>query len=279
MIPTTFDYRRAASVDEALAALSAGGRLLAGGHSLVPAMKLRLATPAMLIDIGRLKELAGIRQTDGHIEIGATATHHAVATSALVGEKCPMLAETAALIGDPQVRNRGTIGGSLAHADPSADYPAAILALDAEIHLQSTRGPRVVRAGDFFTGLFSVDMQPDEMIVALRFAPVRSAAYEKLHQRASRFAIVGVAAALDVSGGVITAARVAVTGAGTHAQRLPAVEQALVGKPAVAATASDAAVFASVDDVSSDIHASAEYRSAMVKVFTQRAIEAALTRA
>src|SRR5438128_2700023 len=136
MIPTAFDYHRATSVDDAVASLKAGGKLLAGGHSLVPAMKLRLSDPGRLIDIGRIKELAAIREVDGRIEIGAAATHHDVATSRLVRERCPIVAETAALIGDLQVRNRGTLGGSIAHADPAADYPAVVLALDADIHLR-----------------------------------------------------------------------------------------------------------------------------------------------
>jgi carbon-monoxide dehydrogenase medium subunit len=278
VIPAAFDYHRATSIDDALASLKSGGKLLAGGHSLVPAMKLRLAVPGRLIDIGRLTELTGIREVGGQIEIGAATTHHDVATSRLVRDRCPMVAETAALIGDPQVRNRGTIGGSIAHADPAADYPAVILALDADIHLRSAEGSRVVKADDFFRGLFEVNLQPDELIVAVRFTPARTAAYEKLHQRASRFAIVGVAAVLDVSAGTIGSARVAVTGASTHAARLPAVEAALAGKPADADTARAAATLATVEDVSSDIHASAEYRGAMVKVFARRAIDAALAR-
>jgi carbon-monoxide dehydrogenase medium subunit len=278
MIPAAFDYHRATSIEDALASLKSGGKLLAGGHSLVPAMKLRLADAGRLIDIGRLKELAGIRDVDGMVEIGAATTHRDVATSRLVRDRCPIVAETAALIGDPQVRNRGTIGGSIAHADPAADYPAVLLALEADIHVRSAGGSRIIKASSFFTGLFAVDLHADELIVAVRFAPVRTAAYEKLHQRASRFAIVGVAAALDVSGGTIRSARVAVTGAGTHAQRLSAVERALDGKPATAASAGAAAALAALDNVSSDIHASAEYRSAMVKVFTRRAIEAALRR-
>jgi carbon-monoxide dehydrogenase medium subunit len=278
VIPAAFDYHRATSIDDALAGLASGGKLLAGGHSLVPAMKLRLAVPERLIDIGRLTELSGIREADGQVEIGAATTHHDVATSRLVRDRCPVVAETAALIGDPQVRNRGTIGGSIAHADPAADYPAVILALGADIHVRSAGGSRVVKADDFFRGLFAVDLQPDELIVAVRFVPTRTAAYEKLHQRASRFAIVGVAAVLELSAGTISSARVAVTGASTHAQRLPAVEAALAGGPANAGAARAAAALATVEDVSSDIHASAEYRAAMVKVFVRRAIDAALAR-
>src|SRR4029077_14689182 len=167
----------------------------AGGHSLVPLMKLRLSAPETLIDIARIPGLSGIREKGDRIEIGAATIHHDVATSRLLLRACPMLAEAAAAIGDPQVRNRGTLGGSLAHADPSADYPAAMLALDADIHVKGPNGSRVVKARDFFRGLFTVDLAADELIIGVQFNPVRCAAYAKLYQRASHFAIVGVAAA------------------------------------------------------------------------------------
>jgi carbon-monoxide dehydrogenase medium subunit len=280
VIPTAFEYQRASSVDDALAKLSAaeGAKLLAGGHSLIPLMKLRLSEPGTLIDIARIPGLAGIRDVDGVIDIGAATTHRDVATSTLLRERCPMLAETAGEIGDPQVRNRGTLGGSLAHADPAADYPAAMLALDADINLKSARGARTVKANAFFQDLFTVDLQPDELIVSVRFTPMRTAAYAKLHQRASHFAIVGVAAALGVKGGTIEWARVGLTGAGSHATRLTAVERALAGQPANAETVKQAAALASVDEANADIHASAEYRKAMVPVFTRRALEAAINR-
>lgn len=283
MIPSAFDYTRAVSVDDAVTKLrdaNGDAKLLAGGHSLIPVMKLRLSQPAALIDISRIPELSGIRNKDGRIEIGAGTVHHVVATSDLIKRDCPMLAEAAASIGDQQVRNCGTLGGSLAHADPSADYPAAILALDADIHLKGPKGARIVKARDFFRGLFTVDLAPDEIIVAVQFSPVRSAAYAKLYQRASHFAIVGVAAALQVSGGTITAARIGVTGAGSHAMRLVEVETALAGKPASAASIDAAArnAGAAMEDINADIHASREYRRAMIPVFTQRALTAALAR-
>ena len=284
MIATAFEYSRAASVDDALAKLSAAngeGKLIAGGHSLIPVMKLRLSQPGTLIDIARIPELSGIRKKDGRIEIGAATVHHDVATSALLQQECPMVAETAATIGDPQVRNRGTLGGSLAHADPSADYPAAMLALDADIHVKGPKGARVVKAHDFFRGLFAVDLAADELIVAVQFAPVRVAAYAKLYQRASHFAIVGVAAALDVSSGVIKSARIGVTGASSHATRLTDVEAALAGKPA-SSSSIDAAVRsagATIEDINSDIHASREYRRAMIPVFAERALSRAIARA
>jgi len=283
VIPTAFEYARAASLDDALAKLAAAGagaKLIAGGHSLVPLMKLRLSEPQALIDISRLPELAGIREREGKIVVGAGTVHHDVATSSLLRERCPVLAEAAATIGDPQVRNRGTIGGSVAHADPSADMPAALLALDAEIHVKGPRGWRVVKADDFFEDLFTVDLAADEIIVSVQFVPVRTAAYAKLHQRASHYAIVGVAAALEVKGGTIVSTRIGLTGASSHARRLTNVEQALAGQPLSATTIERAAQPAGtdLDDVNSDIHASAEYRGAMIPVFTRRALMAAMAR-
>ena len=283
MIPAAFEYARATSVEDALAKLSAsggGGKFIAGGHSLVPVMKMRLAQPALLIDIARIPGLAGIREHGDRIEIGACTVHYDIATSALLEQKVPMLAEAAQQIGDPQVRNRGTIGGSLAHADPAADYPAVVLALDADIHVQGSKGTRQVKANQFFKDLLTVDLASDEMIVAISFAPVRTAAYAKLHQRASHYAIVGVAAALDVRGGTIESARLGLTGAGPHAVRLTAVENALAGQPASAETVAAAAKTAGADlaEINSDLHASADYRRAMIPVFARRALEGALQR-
>jgi aerobic carbon-monoxide dehydrogenase medium subunit len=283
VISTEFEYSRATSLDDALARLNATngeGKFLAGGHSLVPLMKLRLSEPRTLIDIARIPELSGIRKKDGTIEIGAATVHHEVASSALLQQECPMVAEAAASIGDQQVRNRGTLGGSLAHADPSADYPAAMLALDADILLKSAKGSRVVKAHDFFQGLFTVDLATDEIIVGVNFTPVKSAAYAKLYQRASHFAIVGVAAALDMNGRTIRSARIGVTGASSHATRLAKVEEQLTGKELSAATIDAAARLAGADlePINSDIHASEEYRRAMIPVFTERALTKVLTR-
>jgi aerobic carbon-monoxide dehydrogenase medium subunit len=284
VISSPFEYSRATSLDDALAKLQASngdGKFIAGGHSLVPLMKLRLSEPKLLIDIARIPGLAGIREKDGKIEIGAGTVHHDVAASALLRQACPAIAECAGDIGDPQVRNRGTLGGSLAHADPAADYPAVMLALDAEVHLKGPKGWRMVKAADFFKGLFTVDLAPDEIIAGVQFAPMKSAAYAKLHQRASHFAIVGVAAAVDVKNGAIQSARIGVTGASAHATRLAEVEKALAGKPATAATVEAAAknAGAKLQDVNADIHASEEYRRAMVGVFTERALKGALARA
>ena len=282
MIPSSFDYHRATSVDDALAKLAGGGaKLLAGGHSLVPLMKLRLSEPGTLVDIARIPELSGIREKDGRIEIGAATVHHVVATSALLQERCPGITDAAATIGDPQVRNRGTLGGSLAHADPSADMPAVMVALDAEIHVRSTKGARTVKATEFFQDLFTVNLQPDEILTAVSFTAAKASAYVKLYQKASHYAIVGAAAALEITGGTIASARVGLTGASTHAVRLSNVEQALAGQPATKEAVEKAAQGAGSDlnPINSDIHASEEYRRAMIAVFVKRALLGALGRA
>ena len=284
MISTQFDYQRATSVEDALSKLKeAGGdaKFIAGGHSLIPLMKLRLSEPRLLIDIARIPGLAGIRESGGRIEIGSGTVHHEVATSKLLEEQCPVLTDAAKEIGDPQVRNRGTIGGSLAHADPSADYPAAILALDADITVQGPGGSRVVKASDFFQDLFTVDLQPDEIILSVSFAPARASAYVKLHQKASHYAIVGVGVALDVKDGTVSAARVGLTGAGSSAVRMTGVEQALAGKALSDETIAAASHEAGKElvSVNADIHASEEYRRAMIPVFTRRALRAAAARA
>jgi len=283
VISTQFEYARATSLDDALAKLGAArgeGKLIAGGHSLVPLMKLRLSEPKVLIDIARIPGLSGINAKDGAIEIGAGTVHQDVASSALLQHACPMLTEAAADIGDPQVRNRGTLGGSLAHADPAADYPEVMLALDADILIKGPRGARTVKAQDFFQGMFTVDLAADEIITAVQFKPVKTAAYAKLHQRASRFAIVGVAAALAVENKVIRGARVGLTGASSHAVRLTEVEQALAGKQISADNIEAAARLAGngVADINSDLHASDEYRRSMIPVFTRRALISASER-
>ena len=283
MISMAFDYSRATSVDDALAKLKAAdgaAKLIAGGHSLIPLMKLRLSEPGVLIDIARIPGLSGIRQQGDRIEIGAATTHNEVASSALLASVCPVLSDAAGEIGDLQVRNRGTMGGSLAHADPAADYPAVMLALDADIHVKSASGARTIKASDFFQGLFTVDLSPDEIITAVQIAPTKSAAYAKLNQRASHFAIVGVAAAVEVRNGTFQSARIGLTGASSHAMRLKNVEEALAGKPATDETIAAASKLAGagIDDINSDIHAGEEYRRAMIAVFTERALKRALAR-
>ena len=283
MIPAEFDYKRATSLDDAISLLQQSngeGKFLAGGHSLIPLMKLRLSEPGVLIDIARIPQLQGIREKDGKVEIGAASTHTDIATSEIVRRLCPVVAEAAAEIGDPQVRNRGTIGGSLAHADPAADYPAVMVALDAEIHIKGPGGWRAVKAGDFFQGTFTVDLAEDELIAGVQIAPAPTAGYAKLHQRASHYAIVGVAVSLDMDGNTCRSARIGLTGASTHAQRLTQVEASLAGKELSQANIDAAANLAAdgLEDVNSDIHASEAYRRAMVKVFTRRAIQKAVGR-
>jgi carbon-monoxide dehydrogenase medium subunit len=283
MIPGEFDYKRASTLDEAVSLIQASngeGKFLAGGHSLIPLMKLRLSEPGVLVDITRIEQLKGIREVDGKVSIGAATTHAEVAASDLVRRLCPVVSEAAAEIGDPQVRNRGTIGGSLAHSDPAADYPAVMVALDAEIHLKGPGGWRAVKAGNFFQGMFTVDMAEDEIIAGVQFLPAKNAAYAKLHQRASHYAIVGVAAVLEMDGSVCRSARIGLTGASTHAQRLSNVEAALAGKDLSQGNIDAAAAIAAdnLSDVNADIHASEAYRRAMVKVFTRRAIERAAAR-
>ena len=284
MIPVEFDYQRATSLDDAIAKLAAtngDGKFIAGGHSLVPLMKLRLSEPKILIDIARIPGLAGISEKNGKLEIGAGTTHHAVAKSELLRSMCPVIADCAGEIGDPQVRNRGTMGGSLAHSDPSADYPAVMLALDAEVHLKGPGGWRAVKANDFFQDMFTVNMAENEIIAGVQFAPIQAASYAKLHQRASHYAIVGVAAAVTIENGIITSARLGLTGASTHAQRMSNVEAAIQGRQPNEATIDAAAAVAGegLANVNSDIHASEAYRRAMVKVFTRRALEGAFARA
>jgi carbon-monoxide dehydrogenase medium subunit len=284
VIPAAFEYERAVSIDDAVAKLSAANgnaKLIAGGHSLVPLMKLRLSEPQVLIDIARIPGLSGVREKDGQIEIGAATSHYDVASSALLKKQCPVVSDAAGEIGDPQVRNRGTLGGNIAHADPSADYPAVMLAVDAEIHVKGPKGWRAVKAHDFFKDLFTVDLAPDEIIRGVQFAPVRAAAYAKLRHRASHYAVVGVAAALEISNGRIRVARIGLTGAAPHAIRLTNVEEALAGQVPSTETVDAAAKLAGSDlkAINGDLHGSQEYRRAMIPVFTRRALTRALARA
>ena len=279
MYPANFDYKRPGSVDEAIALLSKHGddaKVLAGGHSLIPAMKLRLAQPAVIVDIGRIAGLSYIRDAGGAIAIGATTTHQEIETSARLRDRSPLLAETAAHIGDLQVRNKGTIGGSLAHADPAADYPAAILALDAEIDLVGPRGIRTVKASAFFVDLLQTALAADEILTEIRVpATAQTVAYVKTEQKASGFALAGVAAVVGADG-----IRVGVTGVAATAYRAVAVEEALAGQrtPGAAAIAAAAARAAQNVEPLSDIHASAEFRAHLAQVNTRRAIERALAR-
>jgi carbon-monoxide dehydrogenase medium subunit len=285
MYPASFEYHRAASLKDALAMLAKFGddaKLLAGGHSLLPMMKLRLAQPAHLIDIGGIRDLAQICEDGGKIVIGGLATHQQVETSAIVNSKLKVLAECAALIGDVQVRNRGTIGGSLAHSDPAADYPAAILALEAEMRIEGSAGARTIKAEEFFIELMTTAVQPGEMLTHVSIAPIAAGAggaYMKHRQPASGFATVGVAAIVTLGpDGQCSRVRVGITGLGPKAFRAKAVEAALIGKAPTAIK--DAATHAADGiDALSDIHAAADFRSELARVYTRRALECAVAHA
>ena len=278
MIPQAFEYESPRSLAEALELLATreDAKLLAGGHSLLPAMKLRLAQPATLIDLGRIAGLDVIREAGDHVSIGALATHAAVAGSSVLQKSSPLLMQTAKHIGDTQVRNRGTIGGSLAQAHPSADYPASVLALDAEIVARSRKGERVIAARDFFTGMFTTALAADEIITEVRVPKTAGSktVYRKFEHPASGYAVVGVAVVLRQSGGKIESVAVGLTGVGQQAYRASTVESALRGKSA-GAIAEAASTAADGAEPMGDTFASAEYRKHMAVVLTRRALEEA----
>jgi carbon-monoxide dehydrogenase medium subunit len=286
MIPAQFEYVAPKTLEEALRLVERHGdeaKILAGGHSLLPLMKLRLAQPRYVIDIGRLRNMNYIREENGHIAIGALTTHAEIESSTLLRSKCPLLAETAAVIGDVQVRNRGTLGGSLAHADPAADYPAAALAMDVEIVAASTAGTRTIPVAEFFVDMLTTTLRPGEILSQVRVAPLApqtGTAYEKLHQPASGFAIVGVAARLMLGkDGTIEDVAIGVTGLGPKAFRAAAAEKILRGKKPSEKLFGEAARYTAQGiEPLSDLHASADYRREMAAVYTRRALERALTR-
>lgn len=282
MYPAQFDYHTPGTVREALDLLGRhkdDAKLLAGGHSLLPAMKLRLAQPKHLVDLRKIQGLSGIKEEGGALVIGAMATHHAVESSAVVKSKCPLLAQVAAQIGDPMVRNMGTIGGSLAHADPAADYPAAIIALNAEIVAEGPKGKRTIKADDFFKGLLTTALAEDEILTEVRIPAAAGkvgTSYMKFPHPASRFAVVGVAAVLTMDAGKVSKASVGITGAGTKAVRAKGVETAISGKAADAASIQAAAERAPEGvDVQADLQGSEDYKKHLLKVFAKRAMEAA----
>jgi carbon-monoxide dehydrogenase medium subunit len=287
MIPSNFEYHVPKNLEDALRLLERHGdeaKVLAGGHSLLPLMKLRLAAPRYVIDIGHLRALHYIRAENGRIAIGALTTHAAVEASDLLRARCAVLAETAAEIGDVQVRNCGTIGGSLAHADPAADYPATVLALEAEIVIASSAGLRTVAASDFFVDMLTTQVRPGEILTEVRvpMLPARAGAcYRKLHQVASGFALVGVAARVTVDrGGKCESVAVGVTGVGPKAYRAEGVERLLRRKKMNPKLLAEAARHtAQGTEILSDLHASAEYRREMAGVFARRALECAFARA
>ena len=287
MFAPSFDYYRAKSVAEAgdLLRRNPGAKLLAGGHSLIPLLKLRLASPAALIDIGRITELKGIAGKDGMVRIGALTTHAEIADSATIRDNCPALAEAARTIGDPAVRNRGTIGGNIAHADPASDLPTVLTALGARFVISSGGQPKTSDAASFFTGIMTTTLGDNELLVAVE-VPVKKAgqgqAYVKFSHPASRYAVIGVAAVITASGGKCTAAAVALGGLTTHAVRASSVERALTGQTLSADTIASASAQVKSDfggDVLGDVFASATYRAAVAPVWVKRAITAAADRA
>ncbi len=265
MIPAKFDYIKATSLGQAIELLAKHGfdaKVVAGGHSLIPAMKLRLNRPAVLIDIKGIEGLDGITEEGGHIVVGANCTHNQIASSELVNQHVGILATTARTIGDVQVRNKGTIGGSLAHADPAADYPATVLACEAIIEVLGSNGQRSIPAVDFFTGMFTTALEDDEIITAVRFPKVADGNYQKFYQSASRFAVVGVATVKNGS-----SVKVGITGVSDSPYRATAVEQAYDGTGSAAEHAVDGV------DVMSDHFANAEYRAHLAKVMVKKGLE------
>lgn len=272
MIPSTFDYVEADSADAAIAALAEHGdeaKLLAGGHSLIPLMKFRLASPSVLVDIGRLSDLSYINDGGDHVAIGALTRHNAVEGSGLLQENAPLLAHVASQVGDPSVRHRGTLGGSLAHGDPASDLPAAILALGATLVAKGPNGQREIAATDFFTGFLETALAPDELLTEVRVPKVAGAgwSYQKFNRRAQDWAIVGVAAVANGS------TNVALVNMGPTPMRAGAVEAALAGGASAADAAAVAAEGASPPE---DLNGDADYRTHLAQVLVGRALAEAM---
>ena len=281
MIPLAFDYEVAESVDHAIELLGQHGdeaKLLAGGHSLLPIMKLRLAAPALLVDLGHLEDLKYVRDEGDHIAIGAMTRHSDVETDPILQEHCGLLSYTASLVGDPQVRHRGTIGGSISHGDAASDLPSALLALEGTFVVKGSGGERTVAAGDFFQDYLQTDLAPDEVLTEIRVPKLGQNAgwsYKKFNRRAQDWAVVGVAAVVEKSNGTISSARIGLTNMGSTPLRATAAEGALSGADA----SSVAEATSSADEgtsPASDIAASAEYRRHLARVLTRRAVEEAV---
>jgi aerobic carbon-monoxide dehydrogenase medium subunit len=280
MTATSFEYHAPTTLQEALSLLTqynGEAKILAGGHSLIPIMNLRLAQPKALIDLGKIAGLSSIKEENGTIAIGAMTTHYMVESSALLKDKLPILPETAAVIGDVQVRNRGTIGGSIAHADPAGDFPAAAVALDMQLKVVGPRGERTIGSRDFFVDILTTALQPDEILTEIRvpvFAPRTGSAYEKFSNPASRYAIVGAAAVVTVDGnGVCQKASVGLNGISGKPVAAVGVEQALVGKRLNDQTIQEASAKAADGlEPLGDIFASADYRAHLARVYTKRAL-------
>jgi aerobic carbon-monoxide dehydrogenase medium subunit len=286
MYAAPFEYHRARSVEEAVALLGEHGddaKLLAGGHSLIPLLKLRFAQPKHLIDVRKIPDLSGIREDGDAIVIGAATTHAQIERSSLIERKLPILAEAAHVIGDPLVRNMGTIGGSLAHADPGADFPAVMLALGAEMRAIGPRGPRTIAADDFFVDLLTTALAPNEILTEIRIPALRAGtggAYVKFRHPASGYALIGVAALVRREASeTIREVRVALTGVGTRTMRARGTEQALTGKNADETTVAEAATRV-VEGLEprADAQGSVEYKTHLAVVYARRAISLAIER-
>jgi aerobic carbon-monoxide dehydrogenase medium subunit len=282
VIPATFDYERAQSVDEAIELLGSqeDAKLLAGGHSLLPLLRLRFARPSLLVDIGRVDELRGVRDDGEHVAVGAGTRHHDLARDPLVQEHSPILSWTAGLIGDPQVRHMGTIGGSVAHGDPASDLPTVLVALDADLVVRGPDGERSVGASEFFRGVFETALGPQDVLTQIRVPKLGSDvgwSYVKFGRRAQDWATVGVAAVVRRTNGTIGEAAIAFTNMGATPVRASAVEQRLAGASADGVAAAAEAAAEGTSPVS-DVSASAEFRQELARVLTRRALEEALNR-
>jgi carbon-monoxide dehydrogenase medium subunit len=279
VIPARFDYDVAESIEHAVELLGAGGgetKLLAGGQSLIPALKLRIARPAKLVDLGRLTDLAYVKDGGTHMAIGAMTRHAAVAADGLLAEHCPIVSYTAAQIGDPQVRHRGTIGGTVSHGDPASDMPAVVLALGADLVAHGKNGERVIPATEFFTGVFETALQPDEVLVEVRVPKLGAStgwAYAKAHRRAQDWATVGVAALVHRDNGDVAGASIGLVNMGGTPLRAKAAEDALAGGASIADAA--AAVTEGAEPPS-DLSGSSEYRAHLARVMARRALEQAM---
>lgn len=281
MIPAQFDYTAPTTLDDAVAALGsadADNMALAGGQSLMPLLRLRMAYPETLIDLGRVPELTGVSDDGDHVRIGAMTTYHDLLANSLIRTHCPLIAQAAATVGDPAIRHRGTLGGALAHADPAGDLPAVALALDAELVLQGPRGTRSVAAPDFFLDYLSTARGPDELVVAVRVPKLTGwdTHYAKFNRTAQAWAIVGVAVAIRASGGTIEEARVGLTNMGPTPVRARGVESSIQGVPVTREALRAAAARADEDTrPPSDLHGQADYRRHLARELTERALATA----
>lgn len=282
MIPAAFDYAAPASVEEAVSLLQQHGdeaKLLAGGHSLLPLMKLRLALPSVLVDLGRIAGLSYIRDDGDHIAVGPMTTHYALQSSELLRRRAPLLSQAAGMVGDMQVRNRGTIGGSISHADPASDLPVVVVALRADIVARGPNGERTIRASDFFQDIWTSALEPDEVVTEIRVpaSDERGQNYQKFRQRSADWAIVGVAVNVASGNGANSDASVVLTNVGPTPVRAVGVEETLRGRPLSADVIREAAERADEGlEPSDELKASAAYKRHLARVLTRRALEAVM---